>query len=95
MFAPFPWDVQHFKHLVGMFDSFIYLYLTFLILKNRNYIWKDPVLKIFLIILLSYIIVFGIGVGNFGTGIRHRSKFAVIFILLVAPILKKFIFNKK
>ena len=39
--------------------------------------------------------VHGIGVGNFGTGIRHRSKFAVIFILLAAPLLKKIIFKKK
>ena len=45
--------------------------------------------------LLCYIFVFGIGVGNFGTGIRHRSKFAVIFILLAAPLLKSFVFSKK
>ena len=81
--------------MVGLLDSFIYIYLTFLIFQNRKNIWKEPVLRIFLIILISYIIVFGIGVGNFGTGIRHRSKFAVLFILLAAPFLKKIIFKKK
>ena len=95
IFAPFPWQVSEIKHLVGMFDSFIFIYLTFLIFKNKKNIWKDPALRIFLIILISYIFVFGIGVGNFGTGIRHRSKFAVLFILLAAPLLKKLIFNKK
>jgi len=47
-----------------------------------------------LILLLSYLFVFGIGVGNFGTGIRHRSKFVVMFILLAAPLLKKIVFKK-
>ena len=71
------------------------MYLTLLIFQNRKNIWKDPALRIFLLILLSYVSVFGIGAGNFGTGIRHRSKFAVLFILLAAPFIKKLIFNNK
>ena len=89
VFAPFPWDVSHSRHLIGMFDAFLYMYLSFLILMNIKVIWKDPVLKTILIILLSYLFVFGIGVGNFGTGIRHRSKFVVMFILLAGPLLRK------
>ena len=95
IFSPFPWDISRAKHLIGMFDAFLYMYLSILIFKNLKYIWKDKVLKIILIILLSYIFVFGIGVGNFGTGIRHRSKFTVLFILLSAPLLKKFKFLKQ
>lgn len=95
VFSPFPWDVKKTKHLIGMLDSFLYAYLTFLILLNIKIIWKDPALRLILIILLSYIFVFGIGVGNFGTGIRHRSKFAIMFILLAAPMLKRLIFNKE
>ena len=93
--TPFPWDVKEIRHLIGMFDAFLYIYLTFLILKNLKVIWRDPVLKVILIILVCYVIVFGIGVGNFGTGIRHRSKFTGMFILLAAPWLKRFIFFKK
>ena len=93
--APFPWNVKEIRHLIGMFDAFLYIYLTFLILKNLKVIWRDPVLKVILIILVCYVIVFGIGVGNFGTGIRHRSKFTGMFILLAAPWLKRFIFFKK
>lgn len=95
VFAPFPWDVNRLRHLIGMFDAILYMYLSYLILTNIRSIWNDPVLRIFLLILLSYIFVFGIGVGNFGTGIRHRSKFVVIFILLAAPLLKRFIFKTK
>ena len=95
LFSPFPWDIKATKHLIGLFDAFLYICLTFLILRNLKVIWRDPVLRIILIILLCYIFVFGIGVGNFGTGIRHRAKFTIMFILLAAPLLKRLIFFKK
>ena len=78
-----------------MADSFLYMYLSFLILRNIKTIWKDPALRIVLLLLVSYIFVFGFGVGNFGTGIRHRSKFALLFILLAGPLIKKIILNLK
>ena len=93
--APFPWDVSKAKHLIPLFDAILYIYFIYLILQNRKVIWRDPALRAILIILIAYILVFGIGVGNFGTGLRHRSKFVVMFILLAAPSLKKFIFLKK
>jgi hypothetical protein len=94
VFSPFPWDVKKTKHLIGMFDAFLYMYLSFLVLINIKVIWRDPALRIVLILLLSYLIVFGFGVGNFGTGIRHRLKFAFLFILLAAPLIKRIIFIK-
>jgi hypothetical protein len=95
IFSPFPWDVKKNSHLIGMFDALIYLYLVYLIFCNRKIIWKDPTLKTILILLLIFICVYAVGVGNFGTGIRHRSKFTIMFILLAGPMLKKFIFFKK
>lgn len=95
VFGPFPWDVKKTKHLVGLFDSFLYMYIVFLILSNIKFILKDPALRLILIILLSYIIVFAIGVGNFGTSIRHRSKFVIFFILLAAQFLHRFKLSKK
>ena len=83
------------NHLVGMFDGVLYMFLTYLIFRNRKIILSNPSLKIILLLLLMYILIYGIGVGNFGTGIRHRSKFAIIFILLAAPLLPKFIFSLK
>ena len=96
IFSPFPWDVNKKSHVVGVLDSFLYMILVYLIFCNRKAIWKDPALRIILIILLAYIIVYGVGVGNFGSGIRHRSKFAIELILLAAPLIPRFIFlNKK
>ena len=95
IYAPFPWDVRALKHLIGMFDGLLFIYLSYLIFSNIKNIWKDPVQRFILIFLLIYIFVFAIGVGNFGTGIRHRSKFAAIFILLAAPKIRSIIFSKK
>ena len=91
--SPFPWDVKKTKHLIGMFDAFLYWYLSFLILCNIKVIWKDPALRVLLLLLLFYIFVFGFGIGNFGTGIRHRVKFVFLFILLASPLLKNFTFK--
>lgn len=95
IFGPFPWDIKKPSHLIIMLDAFLYIYLSYLILKNIKVIWRDPALRIILIILVSYVLVFSIGVGNFGTGVRHRSKFVIMFILLAAPLLKRFIFFTK
>ena len=95
LFAPFPWDVEKKSHLIGMFDSFLYVYLAYLIFCNRKVIWRDPALRIILIILLGYIVVYAVGVGNFGTAIRHRSKFVIMLILLAAPLIKSFVISKK
>lgn len=95
VFAPFPWDVKEIKHLIGMFDAFFYMYLSYLIMSNIKNILRDPTLRIILLILLCFLFVFGFGVGNFGTGIRHRSKFVIIFILLAAPLINKLIFFEK
>ena len=88
VFSPFPWDVKETKHLIGMFDSFFYIYFVYLIICNIKNVWRDRGLRVILFILLAYLFVFGFGVGNFGTGIRHRSKFVIIFIILAAPLIK-------
>ncbi|WP_435116899.1 ArnT family glycosyltransferase [Candidatus Pelagibacter bacterium nBUS_49] len=88
IYSPFPWDIKSPTHLIGMFDAFVYIYLSFLIFKNRRVILKDPALMMILLILITYILLFGLGVGNFGTGLRHRSKIIILMLLLAAPYLK-------
>jgi hypothetical protein len=95
LFSPFPWDISKPIHLIGLFDSILYMILTYLIFLNRKIIWKDRALRIILIILVCYLFVFGLGVSNFGAGVRHRSKFVIELILLAAPLLPSFVFSKK
>ena len=95
LFSPFPWDIKRLNHLIGLFDGFLYIMLCYFIFRNYKVFWKDPVFRIILLILASYFFVFGVGVGNFGTGLRHRSKFAIILILIAAPFIPKFVFSTK
>ena len=95
VFAPFPWDVSKTKHIIGMLDGALYMSLTLIILINLKKIWSNFTLRIILIILICYIAAFSVGVGNFGTGIRHRSKFVFLFVFLAAPFIRNFILFKK
>ena len=95
LFSPFPWDISVYHHLIGMLDGFLYLILSYFIFRNRKSIWENPALRIILLIFTAYLFVYGIGVSNFGAGIRHRSKFAIEMILLAGPFLPKFIFPIK
>ena len=95
LFSPFPWDISKPKHLIGLFDGILYLSLVSLIIFNLKVIWNNMALRIIFIILLFYFIAFSFGVGNFGTGIRHRSKFVIELILLAAPLIPKFLISGK
>ena len=86
VFAPFPWEIKKTSHLMGMFDSFLHIFLVYLIFRNRKVIWADPALRIILFILLTYLFVYGIAVGNFGTGLRHRAKFYCYFYIISSTI---------
>ena len=89
IFSPFPWDVNKIGHLMGLLDSFLYMFLFYLIIRNRKIILNDTALLVILLILAGYFFVFGVGVDSFGTSIRHRSKFTILLILLAAPLVPK------
>lgn len=93
LFSPFIWDIKSSYHLLGLFDGTLYIILAIYVFKNRHSVWHNPVTRIFLLIFISYIVLYGIGSGNFGTGIRHRSKFVVMLIILAAPKIHRFIFS--
>ncbi len=82
LFSPFPWDIRSSHHIIGLFDGVLYLYLTLLIWRGRYAIFKNLVARWILGIVLVVILTFAMGVGNFGTGIRHRAKVAVPVIAL-------------
>ena len=94
-YAPFVWDIKTPMHIVGSLDGTIYIILTFFVLKNRNKLWSNLFCRILILLLLFYLAVYGLGVSNFGTALRHRSKFVVLLIILAAPQIKKFILSFK
>jgi hypothetical protein len=95
IFSPFPWDIKKFSHVFGFFDGMFHIMLLILFIKNIKVILNDRILRTILIILVSYFVVYGLSTGNFGTGLRHRTKFLIVSILLVAPWIPKIFFDKK
>ena len=93
LYSPFIWDVKTYYHMIGFIDTIPYFVLTIYLIQNKNAIWANPVTRIFIIMFFVYIIMHGLGVGNFGTAIRHKSKFIVILIVLTAPKIHKFVFS--
>lgn len=94
-FAPFPWDIREPKHLAAMFDGMLYMALAFLAWRNRKAIWVDPGARAVVWVMLSLLFIFGLGVANFGTGLRHRSKIVAGLILLAAPKLPMLTWRRK
>ena len=95
MFSPFPWEAKKILHLAGMLDGLIFIMLVIIIFRNRKAIFSNPALRTISLIILTYIIVFGLSIGNFGTAIRHRTKFFISIILLIAPWIPRIIYTKK
>jgi 4-amino-4-deoxy-L-arabinose transferase-like glycosyltransferase len=95
LFSPFPWDVRKLSHIIGLFDGLMYIVLVFFLFYNRKAIWADPAARFILLALLVYLLLFGLGVGNFGTALRHRSKFVVMIIAMAAPYLPRLVWQSK
>jgi hypothetical protein len=87
--APFPWDIRSTQHLIGLFDGLLYLTIAWLIMHNLPLIWASRSARLLLIILIPLIVVYAVGTGNFGTGIRHRAKFIAVLVVLAAPFIPK------
>ena len=95
LYSPFPWQITKLSHLIGVFDSILYILVSYYICLNFNKIWNDDCLKLILFILIGYLFIYGLGVSNFGAGIRHRSKFICELILLAGPMIPRLVFYSK
>ena len=82
LYSPFVWDIEKTYHIIGFFDGLLYFILTIYIIINWHAIWRNPILQIFILMFVFDMNIHAIGVVNFCTGIRHRSKFVVMFIIL-------------
>lgn len=85
LFSPFPWDVRTASHFIGVFDAVLYFMIVFFAWRNRHRLWSNPASRAIFLLLIPLIVVFGMGTGNFGTGLRHRGKFVAALIVLAAP----------
>ncbi len=91
LFSPFLWDITSVSHIFGLFDSLFYMYLSYLFFLNRHYVMENKKLKVIMLIFIIGVVLYSFGVGNFANAMRHRTKFLMLLVLIVAP----FLFKKK
>lgn len=86
--SPLPWDWRGALDIVSfLFDGILYLFLIlYPLLTYRKFVKADPLTLGLFITLVSTILIFGVGIDNSGTALRHRYKIfylSVIFFVLV------------
>lgn len=69
-------------------DSLFYLGVLFYFVKNRQKLDERKVLAtVIVVMIVGVTAVFGIGVSNAGTAVRHRQKLIPIFLVLLATVM--------
>jgi|GEM_PF-1568624 len=93
IFSPLPWTWRGLSDLIAFFGSAIfYIYTVVLVVrvirtKPIKRLQDDNITSYFfvlLVIILIASIMFGWGVANAGSALRHREKFTYLFIVLFA-----------
>jgi len=91
LFSPFPMDWRGGVDIFSFFmDSLFYFYVVYYFFKNRKWFVDNKKLIIaLLIIILIVAFIFGIGVSNAGTAMRHRQKIIPVFMVMLALMMNE------
>lgn len=92
--SPVPWMWRGLNDIAAFFGSSIFYIITFWnavkLIRHRNGIDKESGIWAYFFVLFIMILfatfMFGWGVSNSGTALRHREKFTYIFIILYSII---------
>lgn len=86
--SPLPWDWRGVSDIIAFFFStlvFIYaLYRAFVEIRRSPKGEERSLIMIFTVIALCGALIFAWGVSNAGSAMRHREKFTMIYMLLIA-----------
>jgi len=88
--SPMPWNISKFNELISfLLDGVFYLTALILFIKNFYLVKSRPILAILLISIFAGWFIFGLGISNAGTALRHRFKFFYIVIVALGVIWSK------
>lgn len=87
--VPLPMDWRGGMDIFTFFaDSMLYLYVSVMLFRNRRiFKGQKPLVTALFLMLLGAVIIFGIGVSNAGTAIRHRQKLIPVFLVALGVVL--------
>lgn len=88
LISPMPWDWRGIMDIITFcFSSTVFVYslwCAILEMKSASDEMSKSFVIVFLIFGLCAALIFAWGVSNAGTAVRHREKFIVVFLLLIA-----------
>lgn len=88
LYSPLPMNWRGLGDLVGFFiDALFYIWVTYYYFKNRKYFKGNPLITALIVAIIGAALIYGIGVSNAGTAMRHRQKLIPVFITLVAVMM--------
>lgn len=93
LFAPFPWDIRSPRHVLGLFSSFLYMFIFWKLYKHWDQVKQHKELIPVIFIFSGLTFVFAVGVTNIGTALRHKTKFLPILLLFGAVAFYKLKFK--
>ncbi len=84
--SPLPVNWRGIEDIISfIMDSLMYLsFIFYIIINYKKFINKHPLAMSILIMILTFSFIFGVGIANAGTAMRHRQKILPLFIVLYA-----------
>lgn len=92
IFSPLPWDIHKIQDVVILFfDSSLYI-LSFALFFKQKAKLNNFAFCLSWACIITFVItsmIFGLGTFNYGTAIRHRSKFMIFMFIIIAEIINR------
>ena len=91
LIAPMPWDWRGGADIFTfVMDSTLYLYVSVMLFRNRKLFGqRKPLITAIMLMLFGAVVIFGVGVNNTGTAIRHRQKLIPIFLVSMGILIDR------
>lgn len=89
LLKPFPWDLVKAEYVLVFMDALLWFLIVWIICGHWREISRNPAAFAILLCLVVGVAAFAYGTSNFGTGVRHRTKFLVLALAIVYPYLPR------
>lgn len=91
LFSPLPMNWRGAQDVILFFiDSVFYGYVLYYFIRNKKYFLQNKQLIIILVVAILIVsLIYGIGVSNAGTAMRHRQKIVPIFLILLGVMMNE------
>lgn len=81
--SPMPWSIRNVDGLTSFFlDALFYISALAIFVRNFHFVRTRPILLVLLIAIIASWFIFGLGISNAGTALRHRFK--IFYVVIVA-----------